>query len=383
MARPNGKDRGLFERPKGSGIWWVRYHDHKGKERRAKIGLKSEAKAYYQEMKSKVAQVHRHPELEEKLFGEKKKAMTLAELLESYRPELEKTKSSSDMVRFIANWTRLIGDLPITEISKEHAKKRQAARLDRGLAPATINRESAFLKAILNRALDEELLEKNPLARFKMLPENNVSDRFMLEAEEERIRAQMAPDDFELLAIAADTGLRQAEQFKLSWPDIHFEDGGWISVKEAKGEKRRTVPLTQRAFEILQRRYNARTSAWVFSNAKRRPMSANNFYKRRFLPALAAAGVEELTWHQAGRHTCGSRMALEGVPIQKIAQILGHSQTKTTERYAHLLPESARSSISALDRRQARFGHLVSDDRGAASALDERSTGTSGLRVVK
>ena len=164
----------------------------------------------------------------------------------------------------------------------------------------------------------------------------------------------MEPEDFEVLAIAADTGLRQAEQFKLAWPDVSFEDGGWLSIKEAKGEKRRTVPLTQRAHQILWRRFQNRTSAFVFPNSKGKPRSANNFYKRQFLPALEAAGVEHLTWHQAGRHTAGSRMALEGVSLQRIAQVLGHSQTKTSERYSHLLPESARSSISALDQRRAR-----------------------------
>lgn len=363
MARAGGKDRGLFERPKGSGIWWVRYHDHRGEERRKKVGLKTAARAFYQEQKAKIAQVRRHPEMAEKLFGAPKKALTLAELLETYRPELERAKSASDMKRFIKNWTRLIGDLPITEVGKEHAKKRQAARLDKGLAPATINRETAFLRAILQRAVDDELLDKNPLSRFKMLVENNVHDRFMLDAEEERLEAVMAPEDFDLLAIAADTGLRQAEQFKLAWVDVSFEDGGWLSIKEAKGEKRRTVPLTDRAFEILQRLYQNRTGAFVFANRTGRPRSANNFYKRQFLPALEKAGIEALTWHQAGRHTCGSRMALEGVSLQRIAQVLGHSQTKTTERYAHLLPEAARSSISVLnDRRQkqgARYLRLV------------------------
>lgn len=41
MARPKGEDRGLEERPKGSGVWYIRYHDHLGKEHREKVGPKA------------------------------------------------------------------------------------------------------------------------------------------------------------------------------------------------------------------------------------------------------------------------------------------------------------------------------------------------------
>lgn len=351
MARLGNKDRGLFEKAKGSGVWWVLWYDHRGKRHRKKIGSKSEASAWYQSMKARVHKVKLHPELAEKFFPTKAKALTLAQVIETYRPEMERMKSWSDMKRFAEKWTALIGSLPITEVSKEHAKKRQAARLAKGLAPATINREIAWLKAVLNRALDDGLIEKNPLVRFKKLPENNIHDRFMMDAEEARIEAVMAPEDFEVLAIAADTGLRQGEQFTLAWADVSFEDEGWLSIKEAKGDKRRSVPLTKRAYEILWRRYQTRTCSWVFPNANGKPRSADNFCQRQFRPALKAAGIENLTWHQAGRHTCGSRMALEGVSLQRIAQVLGHSQATISERYSHLLPESARASIMALDNR--------------------------------
>ena len=351
MARAGGKNRGLFESPKGSGTWWARWWDHRGKERTKKCGTKAAARQYYNAEKAKVEQVKLHPELEEKFFptAPKRDALTLGELLETQRPQLERRKSWRDMKRFLEKWTALIGDLPVTEVSKEHARLRQAARLAKGIAPATINREIDFLKARLQQAVDDEILDRNPLARFKKLPEDNVSDRFLLEPEEDRLEAVMAPADFDLVAIAIDTGLRQSEQFKLAWASVNFENGGWLSIRGAKGEKSRSVPLTARALAILQRLYASRTSAFVFANAKGRPRSSINFYQRQFQPALAAAGIEGVVWHTL-RHTTASRLALQGKSLQAIAQILGHSQTKTTERYAHLLPESARATISALER---------------------------------
>jgi len=47
MARAKGEDRGLFQRPAGSGVWWIRYHDDAGREHREKAGTKSQARLLY------------------------------------------------------------------------------------------------------------------------------------------------------------------------------------------------------------------------------------------------------------------------------------------------------------------------------------------------
>ncbi len=62
MARLHGKDRGLFERPKGSGVWWTRIFDS-GREIRTKVGSKSAANVYYKKQKTR--------QMEGKLFSEK------------------------------------------------------------------------------------------------------------------------------------------------------------------------------------------------------------------------------------------------------------------------------------------------------------------------
>lgn len=120
--------------------------------------------------------------------------------------------------------------------------------------------------------------------------------------------------------------------------------------------------MTNRAFEILQRRYHSRVSAWVFPNSTNgNPIDPQNFYNRVYLPALEAAGIEGMTWHCL-RKTFASRLALAGTSIQKIQSVLGVSDTKVVERYAHLLPDTFRGTIEPLNRPKP--------DRG-------------GLRVVK
>lgn len=57
-----GKDRGIFERPRESGIWWVRYADNFGRIHREKVGPKGLAKATYQKRKTEVREGKFFPE---------------------------------------------------------------------------------------------------------------------------------------------------------------------------------------------------------------------------------------------------------------------------------------------------------------------------------
>ncbi len=54
MARKGGRDRGLFERPKASGVWWIRYWDAEGGEHAEKGGNKSGARALLEQRKTEV-----------------------------------------------------------------------------------------------------------------------------------------------------------------------------------------------------------------------------------------------------------------------------------------------------------------------------------------
>ena len=64
MARLGGKDRGLFERPKGSNTWWIRWTDQFGREHREKVGSKSNALKVYTKRKedARSEKVPRMPE---------------------------------------------------------------------------------------------------------------------------------------------------------------------------------------------------------------------------------------------------------------------------------------------------------------------------------
>src|SRR5437773_12557135 len=62
MGRATKKQRGIFERPKGSGIWWICYFDQFGMKHRERVGLRSAAINEYQKRKTQVVQRKFNPE---------------------------------------------------------------------------------------------------------------------------------------------------------------------------------------------------------------------------------------------------------------------------------------------------------------------------------
>lgn len=356
MARLGGKDRGLFEKVKGSGIWWVRYHDHRGKERRKKVGSKTAARNFYAKTKELIREVKLELKPESAITGDTKR-VTLGAFITSCLPELQQKKSWKDQERFAKLWTKLIGHFDIRDVCPNHAVLRRTARLEKGIAPATCNRETEFLRAILMRAVRDGVLEKNPLSGLKLLPVDNTRFRVATGGEEERLASVMSLEDFDIIAFAVDTGIRRDRIFNLPWTQVDLESG-WLTISQAKAGSSRQVPMTDRVRAILERRHAARTCSWVFPNSKGKPLNPDTWCSRKFRPALEAAGITDLWFHDL-RRTFGSRMTRKGQGGRVLTGLMGHKSTKTTDRYAHLDPESFQAAIQVLNEDPGKGGLRV------------------------
>ena len=80
---------------------------------------------------------------------------------------------------------------------------------------------------------------------------------------------------------------------------------------------------------------------------------------RRFTRLIRRLGLKDLTFHDL-RHDAASTLAMAGVPLRTVAEILGHRDMQMTTRYAHLSPQHLREAIKALDT-------PVGDSKAAAS----------------
>ena len=97
----------------------------------------------------------------------------------------------------------------------------------------------------------------------------------------------------------------------------------------------------------------------MFVNAQGEPLKG---YKHWFSPAVKTAGLKGFTWYCL-RHTFASRLAMKGVDLRTVAELMGHKTIQMTMRYAHLAPAHNLAAV----------GTLVP---GAEAKLPEKGTAT-------
>jgi hypothetical protein len=138
MSNPKQKrrDRGIFERPKDSGIWWIRYADQFGKLHREKVGPKSLARAAYRKRKTEIR--------EGKFFPEtirRRREILFRDMANLYLEEHSKVNNRSwrtDKTR-LERLIERFGTTPLSNITKLDVERFRSV-LAKELAPATVNR---------------------------------------------------------------------------------------------------------------------------------------------------------------------------------------------------------------------------------------------------
>jgi len=236
-------------------------------------------------------------------------------------------------------------------IAKRRAARPASKRREKSkpLAPATINRELAFLRRVFNVAIEDGKADTNPVRPKMFTKENNQRVRFLSDEEEAALRKAIGETEWPLVAVAIHTGLRRAEQFNLRWENVDFSTG-IITVPRSKHGETRRVPMNDTVREILRARPSRLKSDYVFpSGTGDTPIDAQNYVNRTFLPAVKAAKIEAFTWH-CMRHTFASRLVMKGVDIRTVQELLGHKTLAMTLRYSHLSPEHQLDAVQRLNR---------------------------------
>jgi len=271
---------------------------------------------------------------------------------ETYLP-LQKTNRKRSLARD-EQIAGVLGDFfegkTLKEIKKSDVErfKRERSeshtRYERKRSPATVNRELAVLSAILTLAVDDELIASNPCRRVKPLRADNTRTRYLTKDEERKLLAALEGHEWlrSIVTMAIHTGMRRGELFKLRWFDVDFPRG-MIRVRDTKTGKDRDVPMNSAVREMLERQ--PKRSGLVFPSPKTGRQLVD--IKRPFGEACTAAGITGLRFHDL-RHTAATRLADAGINVIVIAEILGHSDIRTTKRYSHAMDEAMRAAVEKL-----------------------------------
>jgi integrase len=303
--------RGIFERPKDSGVWWVRYHDQYGREHREKVGPKQLAIDLYQKRRTQIR--------EGTFFPAKRRDLLLRDFLPTFlKGRVKRDPRTGALVNVLkdkqhaALWAAALGTLSLRQIKPGDIRRHIHRRQQANMASATINRELAFLRRAFNVAIEDELAEKNPIGKggVKLSRENNQRVRYLSDDEEQQLREALGEEEWPKAAVALHTGLRRSNVFQLRWAeDVNF-DAGTIRAREPKGGRDYHVPMNDELRALLRALPSRLRSHWVFpSETGETPLNSQNFINRVFRPALRAAKIRDFSWHDL-RHTFASRLAM-------------------------------------------------------------------------
>ena len=344
MAREGGKDRGLFERPKDSGVWWIRYHDQYGNEHREKIGSKSAARQAYAKRKTEVLSGKKLPQLN-------RRPLTVADLIKNHLDEMILDKPAQGKASYRAKaefWRKELGKQVAEDVQPGEIERVKAKLLGTGLAPATVNRSTTFLRRLFSLAVRDKEVTSNPLTqgRVKQLREANRRERFFTEEEEIRLFDSSGRAWWQIIQFSLHTGLRRAEQLALRREHINLPFRQMLVTNTKNGEQE-WVRMNSVVVQLLQDVMASHSSEWLFPGRTPDRKRDGSAVSRRFKNHLERLEIHDASWHTL-RHTFISRLAMLGTPLPTLQKFARHKSITMTMRYSHLLPSHEEQSLEAL-----------------------------------
>ncbi|MDA2924160.1 site-specific integrase [Acidobacteria bacterium AH-259-L09] len=182
-------------------------------------------------------------------------------------------------------------DTWLQNVTTRQIERFKAARI-KEVAPATVNRNLARLKHLLNTAIKWDYLYENPANPVKLLREDNARLRYLTKGEIDRLIAAAHPDLKPIITLAIHTGMRRGEIFDLLWEHIDLRNKVLEVIHPKNGEKR-AIPINKTLLEALHRLPRRIDSPYVFPGNGGRLTDI----KTSFLTARKKAGLDDVTLH--------------------------------------------------------------------------------------
>jgi integrase len=240
--------------------------------------------------------------------------------------------------------------------------------------PYQANRVLELLSAMFNYAIREKMGTDNPARGIETFPEAKrecwltVEDLQRFREALDSYADQNAANALRLLML---TGSREGEVLKAEWEEFDLVRGGWTKPSHhTKQKKLEHIPLSAPALKLLESMMPVNPTGPLFPGATG---GARTTLRRPWVQACKKAGLVETITVKGKRHTItkfrptirihdlrhnfASHLASNGVTLQIVGKLLGHTMAQTTMRYAHLQDEALRAATN-------RFGEIYTDSKG-------------------
>jgi len=364
--------------PTGTKAWIVQMQVRGGKERRMTVGFCH--KVPLDKARSEARTLIANADLGRDVAQERKEARqvlpetnpTFADFSERWLTEVVERRNRAGTVKL----RRLLlknhilphlGSKRLQELGRKDIEDMHYAVSSR--YPVAANRAVSTCSAILATAIRWGLLNQNMALNIDRNAEEG-RERYLtpeeITAVGQALDESPAQDSADVVRLLLLTGARVGEVMAMRWEQLDLNAGTWVKpAATTKQNKTHRIPLSEAAVSVLTKRQKAaveterkgkrmttvrtarKDSPWVFPGEGK---DGHITTIRTFWTAICKrAGVKEARIHDL-RHTFASLLVSAGESLPIIGALLGHTQAKTTSRYAHLLDDPLRNAAERIGK---------------------------------
>lgn len=225
-----------------------------------------------------------------------------------------------------------------------HLRLRLGSLAERGLAPASLQRALAAMRAYFGWLEERGELERNPAAALRGARKGRRLPRYLAEEEVDRLLAAPADQDAEgardraLLEVLYSTGCRVSELVALDERDLDLGRG--VARLQGKGRKERLGMLGKPASAALRRWLAAKEDRDLDRGAlflnHRGGRLTDRSVRRILQRCLLRAGIARDASPHTLRHSFATHLVTRGADLRTVQELLGHARLVTTEIYTHV-----------------------------------------------
>lgn len=337
----------------GQGTYYLRFRSAQNTTAHQKLGRTTEidlveARTRAKKLKAEIT-LGANPRGDAK--KQKEVPMLDAFFAEHYLPYVKPRKRSwkRDAELYYLRIGPAFGKLRLNQLTRQQIQTFHTKLQGTGLAPATCDHHLKLIKHALNLAVDWGMLDKNPAYRIPLFNADNKREHYLDGDELQRLLSVLRTDENRAVCRIAlfllSTGARLNEALSATWAHVDRETRVWrIPATNSKSRRMRSVPLNDSALEVLEQVGTEGKYDHVFINLEtEKPYTTIAKVWERL---RNAAGLPQLRLHDL-RHSFASFLVNSGRTLYEVQKVLGHSDTKVTERYAHLSTKTLQDAANS------------------------------------
>ncbi len=347
----------LRDTSKGEGTFYLRYKDSNNKSCHYRIGRTNEvslADARKKVVEFKASLIHGVVAAPPALVS-KKDEMTLNELWVEYFEFAKSTKRSwkrDEQLWRIRIQPRL-GHLKLSEITVKQIQILMMEIRKEGLSAATADHHGQLLRRLSRQAVKWNYLDVSFANGIQLYHEFNQVNNIPDDEQLQKLFHVLQTDENRQICLLVQfllmTGARRGEAVNMKFTDISIEQKLWtVPHLSSKSKRPRSIPLNDSALEVLAQIERKPDDIYVFAN----PETGKPFVSV-FKPwdrIRTQAGMPTLRMHDL-RHAYASMCVNNGCTIYEVSQLLGHADTRVTQRYAHLSTSTMLNAANSVTRK--------------------------------